>query len=197
MVPLPSQSFIPRLREKLSRLQPRSIAPEGRPRAGVLLLFYDVHGETRLLFTRRTELVEHHKGQICFPGGSQEENDPHLLHTALRETFEEVGVRPEHVEPIGRLHDIVSFGSNFVITPYVGIVEAPLPYPFVHARHEVEEILEVPLAGLLDEANVIRETQEVDGEKVEALSYRFGDHVIWGATARILRQLLDLLRAPD
>lgn len=193
MVSLQSQSFILQLREKLRQLPPRRIAPEGRPSAGVLLLFYDLNGETHLLFTRRTDLVEHHKGQICFPGGSQEATDPDLLCTALRETFEEVGVQPEHVEPIGQLHDIVSRGSNFVITPYVGVVHTPLPYPFAHAQHEVEEILEVPLAGLLDEANVIREAQRMEGEDVETLSYRFGDHVIWGATARILRQLLELL----
>jgi 8-oxo-dGTP pyrophosphatase MutT (NUDIX family) len=194
MVSLGSQSFILRLRQRLRQLQPRRIPPEGRPSAGVLLPFYDLDGETHLLFTRRTDLVEHHKGQICFPGGSQEATDPDLLFTSLRETFEEVGVRPEDVEPIGQLHDIVARGSNFVITPYVGVVHAPLPYPFAHAQHEVEEILEVPLASLLDEANVIREVQRMEGEETEAISYRFGDHVIWGATARILRQLLELIR---
>jgi 8-oxo-dGTP pyrophosphatase MutT (NUDIX family) len=194
MAPLQSRSFIPQLRERLRQLQPRRIAPEGRPSAGVLLLFYNLDGQTYLLFTRRTDFVEHHKGQICFPGGSQEADDPDLLFTSLRETFEEVGVRPEHVEPIGQLHDIVSFGSNFVITPYVGVLRAPPPYAFAHAQDEVEEILEVPLAGLLDDANVIREVQRVEGENVEAVSYRFGDHVIWGATARILKQLLELLR---
>jgi 8-oxo-dGTP pyrophosphatase MutT (NUDIX family) len=195
MVFLQSQSFILQLRERLKQHQPSRIVPAGRPSAGVLLLFYDLNGETHLLFTRRTDLVEHHKGQICFPGGSQEATDPDLLCTALRETFEEVGVRPEDVEPIGQLHDIVARGSNFVVTPYVGVVRTPLPYPFAHAQHEVEEILEVPLAGLLDEANVIREVQRIEGEETEGISYRFGDHIIWGATARILRQLLELLPA--
>jgi 8-oxo-dGTP pyrophosphatase MutT (NUDIX family) len=189
----PGPSFIEELREKLRAHEPRRIPPEGRPPAGVLLLLYDVDGRTHLLFTRRTDLVEHHKGQICFPGGAREEDDPDLLYTALRETCEEVGVRPEDVEPIGQLDDIVTFGSNFVISPYVGVLFVPPPYPFDHARHEVEEVLEVPLEHLLDSGNVVREVRRLGERDIEMQSYRFGDQVIWGATARILRQLLDFL----
>lgn len=188
------QSLLSRVEQTLSGLVPLKIDPEGRPRASVLLLFYEVDGEPRLLFTRRTDLVEHHKGQICFPGGAYEEGDEDLLRTALRETYEEVGVLPEHVTPIGQLHDIVSRGSNFVITPHVGVISGPLPYPFDHAQHEVEELLEVPLSCLLDDANVSSETHEFDGVPVTMPSYRYGDQVIWGATARILQQLLDLLK---
>jgi 8-oxo-dGTP pyrophosphatase MutT (NUDIX family) len=193
MTSSPGPSFIEEIREKLRAHEPRRIPPEGRPPAGVLLLLYDVDGRTHLLFTRRTDLVEHHKGQICFPGGAREESDPDLLHTALRETSEEVGVRPEDVEPIGQLDDIVTFGSNFVISPYVGILFVAAPYPFDHARHEVEEVIEVPLAHLLDSGNVVREVRHIGENDVEMLSYRFGGQVIWGATARILRQLLDFL----
>ena len=188
-----SSSMIERIREKVSAHRPQRIRPEGRLPAGVLLLFYDIAGQTYLLFTKRTHLVEHHKGQVSFPGGAQERGDPDLFHTALRETFEEVGVRPEDVEFVGQLNDVVSRVSNFVISPYVGIITAPVPYPFNHARQEVEEILEVPLAHLLDDANVIREVRRLEGEDVEMHSYRSGEHIIWGATARILKQLLDLL----
>jgi len=189
----PGPSFIEQIKEKLRAHEPRRIPPEGRPPAGVLLLLYDVDGRTHLLFTRRTDLVEHHKGQICFPGGAREEGDSDLLRTALRETSEEVGVRPEDVEPIGQLDDIVTFGSNFVISPYVGVLFVPPPYPFDHARHEVEEVLEVPLEHLLDSGNVVREVRRLGERDIEMQSYRFGDQVIWGATARILRQLLDFL----
>jgi len=189
----PDPSFIEQIKEKLRAHEPRRIPPEGRPPAGVLLLLYDVDGRTHLLFTRRTDLVEHHKGQICFPGGAREEDDPDLLYTALRETCEEVGVRPEDVEPVGQLDDIVTFGSNFVISPYVGVLFVPPPYPFDHARHEVEEVLEVPLEHLLDSGNVVREVRRLGERDIEMRSYRFGDQVIWGATARILRQLLDFL----
>ena len=193
MTSSPGPSFIEEIREKLRAHEPRRIPPEGRPPAGVLLLLYDVDGRTHLLFTRRTDLVEHHKGQICFPGGAREEGDSDLLRTALRETSEEVGVRPEDVEPIGQLDDVVTFGSNFVISPYVGVLFVPPPYPFDHARHEVEEVLEVPLEHLLDSGNVVREVRRLGERDIEMQSYRFGDQVIWGATARILRQLLDFL----
>ena len=189
----PGPSFIEQIKEKLRAHEPRRIPPEGRPPAGVLLLLYDVDGRTHLLFTRRTDLVEHHKGQICFPGGAREEDDSDLLYTALRETCEEVGVRPEDVEPIGQLDDIVTFGSNFVISPYVGVLFGSVPYPFDHARHEVEEVLEVPLEHLLDSGNVVREVRRLGEREIEMQFYRFGDQVIWGATARILRQLLDFL----
>jgi 8-oxo-dGTP pyrophosphatase MutT (NUDIX family) len=186
-------SFLDKIRRQVGLHQPRRIEPSGRAAAGVLILCYDVDEETHLLFTKRTELVEHHKGEICFPGGARETADADLYQTALRETFEEVGLRPEHVELVGQLDDIVSRGSNFVISPYVGIISAPVPYAFDHARHEVEEILEAPLAHLLDGGNVTRETRDVDGGKVELYFYRFGQHTIWGATARILHQLLGLL----
>jgi len=186
-------SFIEEIREKLRAHEPRRIPLEGRPPAAVLLLLYDVDGRTHLLFTRRTELVEHHKGQISFPGGGREERDPDLLYTALRETCEEVGVQPEDVEPIGQLDDLVTFGSNFVVSPYVGVLSGPAPYPFEHARHEVEEIIEAPLEHLLDSGNVIHEVRRVGEQEIEMQSYRFGDQVIWGATARILKQLLDPL----
>ena len=189
----PVRSFVGEIRQKLRTHEPRRIPLEGRPPAGVLLLLYDVGGRTHLLFTKRTELVEHHKGQISFPGGGREEGDPDLLHTALRETLEEVSVRPEDVEPIGQLDDIVTFGSNFVVSPYVGVLSASGPYSFEHARHEVEEVLEVPLEHLLDSGNVFREVRRAGEHDVEMQSYRFGDQVIWGTTARILRQLLDLL----
>ncbi len=190
----PGPSFIEEIRGKLRDHEPRRIPPEGRPPAGVLLLLYDVGGRTHLLFTKRTHLVEHHKGQISFPGGAREGDDPDLLYTALRETCEEVGVRPEDVEPIGQLDDIVTFGSNFVVSPYVGVLFGPAPYPFDHARYEVEEVIEVPLAHLLDSDNVVLEVRRLGKHDVEMLSYRFGDQVIWGATARILKQLLDLLK---
>ena len=186
-------SCLDKIRRQAGLHQPRRIEPNGRAVAGVLILCYDVDGETHLLFTKRTELVEHHKGEICFPGGAREAADADLYQTALRETFEEVGLRPEHVERVGQLNDIVSRGSNFVISPYVGIISAPVPYAFDHARHEVEEILEVPLAHLLDGGNVTHETRELDGQMVELYFYRFGRHTIWGATARILNQLLGLL----
>jgi 8-oxo-dGTP pyrophosphatase MutT (NUDIX family) len=193
MTPHRGLSLITKVRDTLRIYKPLRIPLDGRPPAAVLLLLYDLDERTHLLFTRRTELVEYHKGQICFPGGAREDSDADLLSTALRETCEEVGVRPEHVEPVGQLDDIATMGSNFVISPHVGILIVPAPYPFDHARHEVDEILEVPLDHLLDSSNVFRDVRRLGEHEIEMQSYRFGDHVIWGATARILKRFLDLL----
>jgi 8-oxo-dGTP pyrophosphatase MutT (NUDIX family) len=185
--------YLEQVRRLIGAHRPLRIEPAGRSLAGVLLLLYDAAGETHLLFTKRTELVEHHKGEICFPGGRQEAGDADLFYTALRETFEEIGILPSDVERIGRLDDIVSRGSNFVISPFVGFLTTPGPYHYKHAQHEVDEILEVPLPHLLDPLNSGREIRRLDGQDVEILLYRFGRHVIWGATARILNQFLGLL----
>ena len=166
--------------------------PGQRPLAAVLVPLYEREGQYHVLFTLRTEHVEHHKGQISFPGGAADPEDPDLEFTALRETFEEIGVRPEDVEVLGRLDDIVTI-TNFLVTPYVGVVRGPVPYPFRHNEHEVAELLEVPLSHLMEEANFVQETREIGGRLTPTHSYRFGEHVIWGATARILRGFLDLL----
>jgi len=188
-----ARTYLEEVRRRLSVYRPQRIEPGGRASAGVLLLLYDADGETHLLFTKRTELVEHHKGEICFPGGRQEAGDDDLFATAVRETFEEVGISPAHMERIGQLDDIVSRGSNFVISPFVGFLTTAAPYHYSHADHEVDEILEIPLAHLLDETNGGVELRHLDGQDIEMPFYRFHGHVIWGATARILAQFLRLL----
>ena len=180
------------IRQVMALHRPRRVQPEGRPEAAVLLLIYDKHDEPHALFTLRTYLVETHKGQISFPGGAADPDDDDLRYTALRETFEEVGVRPEDVEVVGQLDDWVSI-TGFVVTPYVGFLQGRLPYRFRRNRSEVEELIEVPLSHLLDEANTTEEVRHVDGRDVLMHSYVFKKHVIWGLTARILRQFLDLL----
>jgi 8-oxo-dGTP pyrophosphatase MutT (NUDIX family) len=144
------------------------------------------------LFTVRSELVEHHKGQISFPGGAADASDPDLAYTAQRETFEEIGVAIDHVEIIGQLDEMITV-SNFLVRPFVGRITEPGPYPFAHSEIEVAEILEVPLSHLREEANVVADLREYQGREVMMYSYVFGKHIIWGATARILKQFLDLL----
>jgi 8-oxo-dGTP pyrophosphatase MutT (NUDIX family) len=181
------------IRERLASYAPQYIDDEpDLPRAAVLLPLYDTGGEPHILFTVRSELVEHHKGQISFPGGAHDPGDRDLAHTAVRETFEEIGVAMDHVELLGQLDEMITV-SNFLVRPFVGRITQPGPYPFAHSEVEVAEILEVPLAHLRDDANVESEEREYRGREFTAYSYRFGRHVIWGATARILRQFLDLL----
>src|SRR2546423_15258480 len=103
-----SEDLIARARRVLTGYEPRTLDAPGTRDAAVLLLLYHDAGETRVLFTVRTDTVEHHKGQISFPGGARHGADEDLHVTALRETWEEVGVHPDHVELIGRLDEIIT-----------------------------------------------------------------------------------------
>jgi 8-oxo-dGTP pyrophosphatase MutT (NUDIX family) len=180
------------IQRALMSYSPAYIDEESLPRAAVLLPLYDSGGDLHVLFTVRSELVEHHKGQISFPGGAHDATDPDLRFTAVRETFEEIGVATDHVEVIGQLDEMITV-SNFLVRPFVGLITEPGPYPFAHSEIEVAEILEVPLGHLRDEANVVVEPRVYQGREIMAYSYRFRHHLIWGATARILHQFLGLL----
>ena len=188
--------YIDLARDLLRDYQPRVIDAPGARRAAVMtLLFHDL-GADRVLLTKRTDTVEHHKGQISFPGGGVDADDVDLSATALRETWEEVGVDPDHVEIIGQLDEIVTI-SNFLVTPYVGVLHRT-PYVWVPSDIEVAEVLEPPIAVLLEEATLVLEERFVDGAAHVAPAYHWNGHRIWGATARMLHEFLDLLRgAPD
>ena len=149
-----------------------------------------------MLLTVRTDTVEHHKGQISFPGGAQDPEDPDLVATALRESEEEIGLQRGDVEVWGQLDDIVTI-SNFVVSPYVGRVTAAAPYPFVPSAIEVAELLAVPLPHLHSPSGLNTEPASWRGRLVPPPSYSFGEHLIWGATARMLRQFLELTKAPS
>ena len=180
-------------RRFLAAHQPVLIAGHGRTSAAVLLLLYERDGEEHILFQVRTQTVLHHKGEIGLPGGARDHEDGSLLATALRETHEEIGVGPSHVEVFGRLDDVPTRSSNYLIAPFVGAITRPGRYPFRTARREVHELLEVPLALLRSEEAVSWSVDEQDGEAVAERTFRYGEHLIWGATARIVGQYLDLL----
>jgi 8-oxo-dGTP pyrophosphatase MutT (NUDIX family) len=161
-----------------------------RPSA-VLVPLYKKEGEYHVLLTRRTEELEHHKGQICFPGGSRHEDDKSLKETALREACEEVGIRPEDVEILGELDSTGTLTSNFLITPFVGII--PYPYEFTISKHEIAELVEVPLSALADGSNYWEEPRSAGGVTGTATFFKYRDKVTWGATARVLKQLAELV----
>lgn len=156
----------------------------------MLLLLYAKDGDICVHLNKRTDRVEHHKGEISFPGGAQDPEDATILDTALREAYEEMGIHRKDVEILCRL-DQVTTRSLFSITPFVGII--PSAYPFQASGIEVKEILEVPIPVLLDPSNW-RETRRAgDTEQNREYAYAYGEHLIWGATARILTQFLGLI----
>lgn len=182
-----------KIKKILAQREKQTIVPTNAPfaPAAVLLPLYEKEGEYYVLLTKRTQKVEHHKGQISFPGGARHEQDRDLRDTALRETFEEIGVRPEDVEILGELDNMGTLTSNFLITPFVGII--PYPYEFIVNQDEIEELIEVPLSALADEKNLREEFYVIEGNKYRASIFDYKGYVIWGATARILKQLLDLV----
>ena len=163
-------------------------------RAAVLIPLFKKNEEYHVLLTRRTHKVSHHKGQISFPGGRQDKGED-LLSTALREAKEEMGIAEKDVHLLGELDDICTVASDFCVSPFVGLI--PYPYPFKVNRQEIEEIIEVPLSVFLDENKFREEFRERNGEPLRVYFFQHEDHTIWGATARILKQLIDLLPEGD
>jgi len=154
--------------------------------AAVLVPIVDHPPGLTVIFTRRTSQLKAHSGQVSFPGGRAEPEDPTPEFTALREAQEEIGLAIERVEVLARLPDYHT-RTGFRVTPVVGVVTPPLaltPDP-----REVEEVFEVPLAFLLDPANHRRETRELQGRTVGYYVMRYGTHTIWGATAGMLMNL--------
>ena len=182
---------IAHLRASLPQRPRQVLDPASRRPAAVLVLVYarPALGHVVLL-TKRTSHLEHHRGEVSLPCGAYHPaEDPDLLHTALRETHEEVGVPPAGVQVVGQLDDQMP-RSGFVITPFVGVMElAPMVVP---SPDEVAEVLEVPLASLLAPDAIRHDPRPYEGRMIETFYYLHNDHVIWGATARILRQFLEL-----
>ena len=143
-----------------------------------------------LLFTRRTQTLARHSGQVSFPGGRCEDCDQSAVQTALRETFEETGIAPSFVSMAGYLDRYLT-GTGFDIQPVVGVLAegfALAPDP-----REVAEIFEVPLAFLCDPANRRRESREIGGARRSFYAFTYKEHEIWGATAAIIVNLVQRL----
>lgn len=179
------------LKKKLAERKKLVISDSRLKPSAVLLPIFQKEGRCHILFTKRTDNLQHHKGQISFPGGGKHDDDMCLMQTALRESYEEIGLKEADVEIIGELDDTATVTSLFCITPFVGII--PYPYEFRRDPYEVEEIFDVPLELLL-RVDRQEETMEFQGMQIKALSYKVGDKIIWGATAGILAGFLDILR---
>lgn len=179
------------IRDALAHYTPQTAppAPEAFP-AGVLLLMYEHQDQQHIVFQKRTDRVRDHKGQISFPGGAMDPGDPDVLSCALRETQEEIGVDPRDVDVLGRLDDMVTI-SNFRVTPYVGWLSR-YPYGWRFSDEEVAYLLEVPVPHLLDPANFVPDRRVLEGREYVLPSYQFGPDLIWGATARMLTNFLEI-----
>ena len=154
--------------------------------AGVMVLIFEKDKDLYFILNKRTELVEHHKGEISFPGGSKDPEDTDLLYTALRETHEEMGIHPNNINVIGEIDDVET-NSDFIITPFVGSIS--YPYEYEISKIEVAEVLEVPLSALTNPQNINYSNHDKYGSLIR---YQFFNHNIYGATARILEKVISL-----
>lgn len=175
----------------LTRYRPSSTAVDlDHTPAAVLVLLVPGKDGLCVLLTKRTSHVEHHKGEICFPGGVKESDDSSLKETALRETTEELGVLPSQVTILGPL-DTVTTRTRFSLSPFLGLIVSP--YSFSPNPEEVEAVLEVPLTLLLDTRSRREEAFLTSDGIGRRYAYAYKDHLVFGATARILTNVLDLL----
>ena len=168
---------------------------KGKPRlGGVLALFYCQNDELHLVLTRRRDDLNSHAGQISFPGGRKEETET-LLMTALRETEEEIGVAPSQVEVVGLLHSLYIPPSDFKVHPFVAwAIDGKRP-SFTPNEDEVDEIIEVPLRVLMNPATRQAEPWDFQGHKITVPYYAVAGYKVWGATAMMLSELFERLRA--
>ncbi|HEU5199678.1 MAG TPA: CoA pyrophosphatase [Ktedonobacterales bacterium] len=186
------------LRGALSHDRDAALAqvPAGMRVAAVLAPLYAYKGRPHLLFTRRSTKLNAHRGEISFPGGSYEPADGSMERTALREAQEEIGLDPARVEVLGMLQPVVTVVSNFTIIPFVGYLRAG-PGPLDANPHEVDSIIEAPLAALADPTIFHSEEWVRAGEAHTVYFFDYGPHRIWGATGRMLVDLLERLRTAE
>lgn len=160
----------------------------GDTAAAVLILLFDRDDHPHLILTKRTDHLSHHPGQISLPGGRFDPQDGSLAQTALRETWEEIGVSPHSVELVRQLPQVNTRVSGFVVTPYVGVAVQPV-VPVV-SDHEIARVMEVPLAQVLAADALLPPFPTV-----ATLRYALDGEDVWGATARILADFTRVIRA--
>ncbi|NVJ67185.1 MAG: CoA pyrophosphatase [Gammaproteobacteria bacterium] len=168
------------VKPKVSQLQPSAVLVPIVERAAGL----------QLILTQRSEHLKHHPGQISFPGGRMDDTDKSLIHTALRETEEEIGIPESKIEVLGKL-GLQPTVSQFMIQPIVGLVESS--YDFIINHDEVDEAFEVPLDFVFDPSNQQKSYREFNGIRYPIYAMPYQGRNIWGATAQIIVSFSKLL----
>jgi 8-oxo-dGTP pyrophosphatase MutT (NUDIX family) len=179
------------LKSRLSLSDRCLVAPEGLLPAGVLAPVFEAGGELMMLFTQRTMHLKDHQGQISFPGGVRDQGDHDLLATALRETEEEIGLPAAAVEILGDLTP-VSTTTGYWIHPFVALI--PYPYDFRLNHHEVKHLLFFPVAAFSQPDRWSAGPYTFKGQTFQVFCWKDQETVIWGATARMVLDLLQRLK---
>lgn len=182
--------MVPKLRLQFSEKDIKNNNPK---KAAVLALFYpDENNQTRFLLTKRASYKGTHSSQISFPGGKLDMADSNLTATALRETQEEVGVTSNTIKIIQPLSKTYIPPSNFLVSPYIGLLPQK---PIFKTNYEVDTLIEVLLADLLDDSNISSEILNTSYMKnIEVPCFKLNNYTVWGATAMILSEIKDLIK---
>ena len=182
----------PKMRLKYDAATNRASNPR---KAAVLALFYPNDQQKMcFLLTQRASYKGTHSAQISFPGGKRDSIDTNLQATALRETFEEVGVPEKTVKIIRELTDVFIPPSNFLATPFLGLIDKK---PSFNLNYEVDKTIEVLLTDLLDETSISNVTVNTSYmNNIEVPCFKFNNYIVWGATAMMLSEIKELFKAP-
>ncbi|MFD2600564.1 NUDIX hydrolase [Flavobacterium suzhouense] len=179
---------------RLPTLDPEYYKDNNPRRSAVMMLFYPKDEKANLVLIKRNAYEGVHSSQISFPGGKAEPEDKDLAATAVRETFEEVGVVPSDIDVIMPFSDIYIPPSNFLVSPYLGISLAEPS--FIPNPDEVVEIIELPLDVFLDDSIVIEtDLQTSYAQRMSVPAFKVGQHIVWGATAMILSELKETIKS--
>ncbi len=183
-------SLAPKLRLRYSQEKIEALNPK---KAAVIALFYPNQlGETCFLLTLRANYNGTHSSQISFPGGKFDKKDRSLKNTALRETFEEVGISSNSISIFKQITDVFIPPSNFMVTPFLGYVEE---IPSFTKNHEVEELISISLKDLLNDTAISTTTLSTSYAKnIEVPCFLLNSYVVWGATAMMLNEIRELLK---
>ena len=181
--------MLDQMRMRVGEFRPRPVDAPGLPEAGVLIPVTSVHERPEIILTVRSRRLSTHSGEVAFPGGRRDPGDVDLRYTALRETHEEIGLLPELVEVIGPMSSLVSrYGIK--VTPFVGLV--PDVFDLAPNSDEIETVFRVPVSFFLEDRREMTHRIDYQGRSWYVPSYRFDGHKIWGLTALMLVEFVNL-----
>jgi len=194
--PLPGDQAHRKMIPTSRNQKPRFKFPNPPKLGAVLILFYRLNNEWHFPLIQRPKYIGVHSGQIGLPGGKMEHSDKDLIATALRETEEEIGIKQDKVAVIGSLSEFYVGASNHQILPVIGYYDGNQP-TFIPDNYEVAEVIEAPLETLLDERSVKSIEMTVSpGLSLDSPYFHLSDRVVWGATAMMLSELVDVIKNP-